>query len=274
MKNKIILILLLISNLTNAQITDNERKMNFPKTREFVKITPKKDKIWVFIMAGQSNMAGRGLVEPSDTLSNERILTINEEGELTYAKEPFHWYEPLLTGLDCGMSFARTLLEEVPSDVNILMLPVAIGGSSTRQWLGDSTYRGVPLFTNFKEKVALADFYGELKGIIWHQGESDANATDIPKYPERIKEVFKQFRYYIEQDDVPILMGELGGYSKNNINWQQINLAIHEFTDQEAHTYLINTQDLVHKGDFIHLNSEGQRELGRRFAQAYLHIGL
>jgi hypothetical protein len=257
---------------TYAQKSDEDRKANFPKTREVVKTPPKKDKVWVFIMAGQSNMAGRGFVEPMDTLSNERILSINSDGELVYAKEPFHWYEPNLTGLDCGMSFAQTLLKDLPQDVSILMLPVAIGGSSMSQWLGDSTYRGVPLFTNFKEKVSLGDFYGEIKGIIWHQGESDANERNIAKYPEHIKILFNSFRYVIENEQLPILMGELGSYSKTNENWQRINNAFHDFTDTEPHTYLINTQDLKHKGDYIHFNSEGQREIGKRFAKAFSDI--
>ncbi|MEQ8808135.1 MAG: sialate O-acetylesterase, partial [Imperialibacter sp.] len=33
-----------------------------------------KPQTWVFVMAGQSNMAGRGIVEPQDTVTNPRIL--------------------------------------------------------------------------------------------------------------------------------------------------------------------------------------------------------
>jgi len=40
-------------------------------------VVPAKKKVWVFVMAGQSNMAGRGQVEPEDTVANERILAIN-----------------------------------------------------------------------------------------------------------------------------------------------------------------------------------------------------
>ena len=58
-------------------------------------------------MAGQSNMAGRGFVEPIDTLINTRILTINRQNKLIYAKEPLHFYEPHKKGLDLGMSFSK-----------------------------------------------------------------------------------------------------------------------------------------------------------------------
>jgi hypothetical protein len=113
-----------------------------------------KENVWVFILAGQSNMAGRGLVEAEDTIPNERVYTINNAGEIIPAREPLHWYEPLLTGLDCGLSFGKTLAPHLPDSVTILILPTAVGGSSISQWIGDSTYRNVKLLSNFNEKIA------------------------------------------------------------------------------------------------------------------------
>lgn len=275
MKNRFFLFTILVTlSFQNSfgQESEELRTKNFPKTTEFVKNAPKKDKVWVFLMAGQSNMAGRGLVEPMDTLTNDRILTINLEGELIYAKEPLHWYEPIRTGLDCGMSFAQTLLKTAPTDVSILMIPIAIGGSSMSQWVGDSTYRGIPLFTNFKEKAALGEFYGEVKGIIWHQGESDANPSGIAEYPFRIKKLFELFRYTIGDPKLTIVMGELGSYSETNDSWQQINKAIHTYAEGERFTEVINTQDLINKGDKIHFNSDGQRKMGKRFAETYIKL--
>ncbi|WP_341227248.1 sialate O-acetylesterase [uncultured Arcticibacterium sp.] len=261
---------LLLFTLSINCFSQDNRKQNFPKLEEKVSKIPNKSKVWVFIMAGQSNMAGRGFVEPQDTISNARILTLNKNRQLIKAKEPLHWYEPNLTGLDCGMSFAKNLLPNIPEDVSILILPVAIGGSSTTQWLGDSTYRGVQLFTNFKEKVAFAKNYGNIKGIIWHQGESDANEGFLPDYSSRIENLFKQFRKEIGNKKIPIIMGEIGSYSKSNEYWQKINSKIHRYSAAAKYTDFIHTQDLNHKGDFIHFNSEGQREMGKRFAQKYL----
>ena len=53
-----------------------------------------KENVWVFIMAGQSNMAGRGIVEAEDTISDKRIFSINKDGQIIIAKEPIHFYEP------------------------------------------------------------------------------------------------------------------------------------------------------------------------------------
>src|SRR6476660_10145705 len=86
----------------------------FPKRIEVMPNKIKKENVWVFIMAGQSNMAGRGIVEPEDTISNNRILSINKDGQIIIAKEPLHFYEPTLTGLDCGLSFAKALIKKIP----------------------------------------------------------------------------------------------------------------------------------------------------------------
>ena len=88
--------------------------INFPKKTEYVKDMPKKENLWVFLMAGQSNMAGRAFVEPSDTISNKRILTIDKNDKWIYAKEPLHFYEPTMAGLDCGLSFSHKILDSIP----------------------------------------------------------------------------------------------------------------------------------------------------------------
>src|SRR5690349_3264118 len=112
----------------------NKRTQFFPKAELKVKDLPKKENTWVFILAGQSNMAGRGQVEPADTIPNERIFTINQKGEVITAKEPLHFYEPNNTGLGSGLAFAKTLINQVPDSVSILLIPTAVGGSSISQW--------------------------------------------------------------------------------------------------------------------------------------------
>ena len=141
--------------------------------------------VWVFILAGQSNMAGRGIVEPQDTVTNNRILSINKNGDLIIAKEPLHWYEPERTGLDCGHSFGKTIIKNLPDSISVLLIPTAVGGSSISQWLGDSLHRNVKLLSNFLAKIEIAKQYGIIKGILWHQGESDANEGNILHYKER-----------------------------------------------------------------------------------------
>jgi len=249
-----------------------ERKTYFSKRTEAMSNKINKENIWVFIMAGQSNMAGRGIVEPEDTVSDQRIFSINKDGQIIIAKEPLHFYEPERTGLDCGLSFAKTLIKKIPDSVSLLIIPTAIGGSSIRQWLGDSVFRNVKLFSNFLSKVEIAKQNGVIKGILWHQGESDANEKDIPLHKERLHLLFSKFRTAIGNKELPVLLGELGSFSENPVNFNLINKTIHDYVAEDKNSAVISTKDLKDKGDHLHFDSKGQRTMGERFAKGYLSM--
>lgn len=259
----------------NSYKVNKEWRVNFPQTINYVDKLPNSDSLYVFIMAGQSNMAGRGFVEPQDTLPNKRILTIDKSMKWIYAKEPLHFYEPSLTGLDCGMSFARKLLDSIPEGISIAVIPCAIGGSSIEQWIDNETFRGVTLLDNFKDKVGFAKDYGIIKGIIWHQGESNAKSELIPKYSQRLDSLINRFRFLVKNDTLPIILGELGSYSKPNekqMRWDSINTVIQNIAWKDKNIDLVKSGDLKHKGDNVHFDSESQRILGERYAKKYLEI--
>ncbi|MFD2697757.1 sialate O-acetylesterase, partial [Mesonia sediminis] len=252
--------------------TDDKRTENFPKEELQVTVNPEKKNVWVFLLAGQSNMAGRGLVEPQDTIPSKRILTINKKNELIYAKEPLHFYEPTMTGLDVGLSFGEELIKNVPDSISVLLIPTAVGGSSITQWLNDDNFRNVQLFTNFKEKLELGKSYGTLKGIIWHQGENDAtNEKDIENYQNKLNQLITKFRKTSGNNKLPIIIGELGSFSANREQWEKINEKIRAYASTDSLTKVVKTADLEHKGDKVHFSSESIRILGERYARTYLN---
>ncbi len=248
----------------------DKRTMYFPKTEVPVKQLPEKKNVWVFILAGQSNMAGRGQVEPQDTVPDKRIMTINSKGQLILAKEPLHFQEPGNAGLDCGLSFARTMIKNLPPKISILVIPTAIGGSSISKWLGDSLYRNVHLLSNFREKMETGKKYGEVKAVLWHQGEADATPQKIPLYEERLRSLFRKFRFAAGNDKLPVLMGELGPFKYNYEGFLKINKVLKDYSSKDKYSTVIPTGDLKDKGDSLHFNSESQRILGQRFAEEYL----
>jgi len=250
----------------------DERTRCLPKKIEYPQHLPKKRNLWIFFMAGQSNMAGRGIVEPQDTLSHPRILTITKLNEIILAKEPLHFYEPNLTGLDCGRSFAQQLIKEIDSSITILLIPAAVGGSSTHQWLGDSLHRNVKLLSNFRERMEFAKKHGTIKGILWHQGEADTETSLISGYEERLQKLFSQLRTNAGNRKLPILIGELGSFSQNQTNWDLINKAIHRYAAEDKNSFVIDTQDLKSKEDRIHFNSEAQRLMGERMAKKFVEV--
>lgn len=254
--------------LAIESLAQEERIVYFPKTEEKPGAIPDKEDLWVFLLAGQSNMAGRGKVEPRDTLPDSRILSINKSGELILAKEPLHFYEPGLTGLDCGLSFGKELLKHIPDSISVLLLPTAVGGSAIAQWIGDSTYRNVTLLTNFREKVQIGKTYGQIKGILWHQGETDSSKPEtIEIYEQQLQKLISLFRIEVKNPDLPIFIGELGSFSKTPENWLAINRKIGDYLKTDSAAFLIETGDFLDKGDRVHFDSEGQRKMGVRFAK-------
>lgn len=236
---------------------------------------PSKENLWIFVLAGQSNMSGRGAIEAQDTIPNNRILTINSKNEIRLAKAPLHHiYEPQNPGygLGCGMSFGSEMLKHVPDDVSILIIPTAVGGSAIAHWIDDETWRGVALSSNFKERVQAAQKHGTVKGILWHQGESDANAEKTSRYQERLNILFKRFRKVVGNEELPIVLGKLGSFFFKSENWENVNKKMEAYVASDKFSGIIETADLDHRGDRIHFNSAAQREMGKRFANAMLKL--
>ena len=242
----------------------SRRKWNFPKSCHLPKI------FGCLLWQG-----GRGFVEPADTVPDPRILTVNLNNEWVLAKEPLHQYQPKLTGLDCGMSFAKELLKLLGDSITIGLIPCAVGGSSVENWLNDSLYNGVHLFSNFKEKVGFAMKYGQLQSILWHQGESDAFPEKLPVYKSKIEKLFEGFRSFVGNDSIPIIMGELGSYyypEERQARWDSINSIIRDVAKDDAYCFPVPTNDLTSNEDRVHFNAVSQRTLGKRYAEKFLEI--
>jgi hypothetical protein len=253
----------------NAKKT-SEAVSTFPKTIEKPATLPTKQQFYIFILAGQSNMAGRGIIMPEDTISNKHVLMLDKNNEWVYAKEPLHYYEAQRTGLDCGLSFAKELSKKFGDQITIGLVPCAVGGSSIEQWLGDSTYRNVKLYSNLLEKLKAAAPYGTIKGMLWHQGETNATASAYNHYKEKLESFFSKLRKDLNQSDMPIYIAQLSSFLTR---YQfpmadEVNNDIASIATESKNVHLVNTTDLPVMKDSIHFNTNSQREMGRRFAKA------
>ena len=258
--------------LEQQLLHNNPLKKNFPLVRQKAKAFPQKDSLWIFLMAGQSNMAGRALVEPQDTLENPRILTLDQQGNWCYAKEPLHLDEPLFTGLDCGLSFARALLDSIPAGISIALIPCAVGNSTLEHWLFNRSVRGIKLLDNFKEKVDWVQPYGTIKAVLWHHGESNAKSNKMAHYATGLHGLIDIFRMTIQLDSLPVLVGSLGSFAPTKAqqnNWNKLNQKLEELAKKDRNIHLIQSHGLDHNGDHLHFNSIAQRKMGRRFAEQY-----
>jgi len=270
MNHKLIILLAIFTSCASSKKNTAETESNhFPTTVEKPISLPGKENFYIFILAGQSNMAGRGFVQPKDTVSSPMVLTMSRNDEWVYAKEPLHYYEPFRTGLDCGLSFGKKLAGLYKNKITIGLVPCAVGGSSIEQWIANSTYRGVTLYSNLINKARKAAAYGTIKGVLWHQGETNAATGNYENYKEKLEQFFTKLRNDLGNPHLPIYAGQLAPFldRKTNPYADSVNNDLQRLSSAFENFYVINTDDLKPKSDSVHFNSQSQRIMGERFAR-------
>ena len=145
----------------------------------------------LYLLAGQSNMAGRGDVEESDRTPAPNVFALDSTMVWGPAKEPLHFDKPDIIGVGPGFAFGRAMAEAKPG-VRIGLIPGAVGGSSIRAWRPNEVHPQTntrpwddAISRTFR---VLAQQGGELKGIIWHQGEADSNEF-APQYEDALADL-------------------------------------------------------------------------------------
>lgn len=235
---------------------------------------PAKDKFHLFLLVGQSNMAGRGVVEAQDKVVNPRVLMLNKEGQWVPAVDPLH-FDKAAAGVGLGKTFGQIIAEANPG-VTIGLIPCAVGGSPIDTWKPGAFYSGTKThpWDDMVKRVELALPAGTLKGILWHQGESDSTAALAPAYAAKLKDLIKRLRDLVKSPDVPFIAGQMGVFE--GVPWTPeksvVDMAQRDLPKQVPHTAFVTAEGLNHKGDKVHFDAAAYRELGKRYAAAYLQM--
>ena len=232
-----------------------------------------RSKFHVFLLCGQSNMAGRGVLTRENRLSSDRVLKMDATGEWVPCEEPIH-FDIKAAGAGLGMSFARTLADADRSVV-VGLVPCAYSGSSISEWR-----RGKPLFTNAVARAKLAAKAGRLCGILWHQGEAESHDPDRARlYGKALASVATEFRDALGINTLPFIAGELGDYLAIRVQktgkggyWQTVNERIRDFAAHDPFAAFVPGDGLAAKPDLIHADTASQRTMGVRYAKAYLAL--
>lgn len=234
---------------------------------------PAKEKFHLFLLVGQSNMAGRGKVEEQDKQPHPRVLMFNKAGEWVPAVDPLH-FDKTSAGTGLGKTFGQQIAEANPG-VTVGLIPCAVGGSPIDSWQPGEFYKAANAhpWDDAIKRTKLALEKGTLKGILWHQGESDSNAKSAPTYEAKLHALVKAFRAEVGAD-VPFIVGQLGQYE--GIAWEeprkQVDAAHQNLPKHLPHTAFVSSTGFKHKGDKVHFDSASLREFGKRYAEAYLKL--
>lgn len=235
-----------------------------------------------FISAGQSNESGRGeltdkeegipqvttfgndymwrqLEEPADATTNQ-IDTVSRDGD-----GPAH---------SSLLKFGKDLYEAIQKPISIT--PNALGGSGILPWQPPATrFDRSTLFgsMDYRTQKTLEN-NRVLKAVFWYQGEHDGGSPEkIAYYEEKYLNLINTFRSYYGQ--IPFFYSQLSVVRDSNVasGYQKIREIQRKMEQGSGSSSAVSkhfmqvTHDLG-SIDVVHLDKEGQIELGRRRALA------
>ena len=224
----------------------------------------------VFLLIGQSNMAGRGLLGEVVVLADPQVLMFRNDS-WQRAEEPLHTDKPAIAGVGLGSGFALELLGQA-CVTPIGLVPCAVGGTPLSRWMP-----GMDLYEAAVSIAKRALSSGTLKGILWHQGESDSNdAETANSYGARFEEMITRLRAELGAGEVPVVAGELGMFlaeeEKPRCYFNTINRHLRELEEVLPAYGFVSSSGLTDKGDKVHFDSRSLREFGARYAQRFLEL--
>ena len=236
---------------------------------------PEKDSFHLFLLVGQSNMAGRGTLDELAAIPHPRVMMLTKDRTWDLATDPLHFDKPGIVGVGLGREFAEAVAEANPKIV-VGLIPCAVGGSPISSWQPGEYYPPTKSHP-WDDAIARAQAAlkeGTLKGILWHQGESDSKPELAPAYEAALKDLIERFRSTLNAPEVPFVAGQMGIFAERP--WseakQEVDRVHRELPKSVARTGFASAEGLKHKGDEIHFDTASFRELGRRYYAAWSEL--
>ena len=214
----------------------------------------------IFILAGQSNMSGRGPNNCTYCKPGPNILRFSAGLQWEQAKDPLHRDIDLgkKNAVGPGMPFATRVLEREPNFGVIGLVPCAIGATSLEQWKKDSKLYN---FMIARARASLKE-EGVIRAMLWYQGENDNNASDLTKhYAERFCNMVDDIRSDLQIPNLPVIQVAIN----KELEWADGELRKQQLGTN--HPY-VKTVDAA--GDWIHLDTAGETHVGQLLADSFL----
>ena len=242
----------------------------------------------IYLAFGQSNMEGQGTIESQDKTVDPRFQMLSTIDNFN-GRKLGTWNDaiPPLANKHGGLGptdyFGRTLVEKLDPQIKVGVVVVAIAGcsivafdsplddgymSTQAGWFKDivKDYGGDP-YKRLVEMAKKAKEDGVIKGIIFHQGETDEGDSD---WPNKVKKVYDRLVKDIGLDaNIPFFAGEVPyqGSSKGTNN------NIRKLPQQSKNFYLVSAEGLNDLDMMrIHFSSQGYRDFGKRYAEKVMEV--
>jgi enterochelin esterase-like enzyme len=190
------------------------------------------------------------------------------------------------TGLTPVDYFGRTLTENLPENIRVGVIHVAIGGIRIEGFMPDEipnyiktapgwmigmlkAYNDNP-YERLVTLAKKAQKDGVIKGVLMHQGESN---TGDPEWANKVQNVYDHLLgdLQLKPEEVPLLAGEV---VQANGEGQCIamNKQIDELPKTLHTSQVISSTGCSNGPDKLHFDAAGYRELGRRYGEKMLEL--
>ena len=225
----------------------------------------------VFLLLGQSNMAGYPKAQQADRAEDPRIRVLGFDDCAATGRRTDVWdvaapplHECWNDGLGPGDYFAKTLLARIPEGDSIGLVPSAISGERIEAFLkvGGTRYDRLIARARLAQQAG-----GVIEGILFHQGESN---NGDPSWPGKVNTLITDLRADLGIGAVPFLAGELlyvGGAAGHN-------RLVNQLPGMLSNAYVISADGLaLDPADTewnLHFDHDSQVEFGKRYAQTML----
>nr|WP_305121121.1 sialate O-acetylesterase [Pedobacter xinjiangensis] len=222
-------------------------------------------------MMGQSNMAGRGqLNDEFLQKKHPRVKVLTAEMTWKIAQHPLHFDKPKLAGVGPGLSFGQVLAEAYPRDT-IALVPCAVGGTSIAKWEKGAYDKNTDTqpYKDAVRRIRAARKSGEIAGVIWLQGEADSREDRAKVYNEKLLNFIKNIRREVQDPALPFVLGEIGHFRSR---YDLINKELRKVPSLDANVSLVTAENLNHKGDTTHFDSNSAEQYGIRFGNKMVEM--
>ena len=251
------------------------------ETVDITKLPEGATQLDLFLLMGQSNMKGRGVM-PEEPKRDPRIVMMHLKDDQWYlARHPLHLTGDAKTfqghdnaGVGPGLAFAEALGGANPRAA-IGLVPCAVGGSSIKLW-----QKGAKLYDEAlrRAKVALqttAPVKARIRGVIWLQGEANANPEELPQHAGRLRSMIESLRSDLALPELPFIACTIGEMKEEPLltNLKAMNEVQLALPKNVPHTACVDARDLkTHIGDAVHFDTAAQNEIGKRFATKFIEM--
>lgn len=229
-------------------------------------VMPKMD---LFLAIGQSNMSGRApYADAAEPMEDIYLLT--PKGGMEVSSNPMNKYSNIrkdlsVQGMGPHYQFALTLRDSLP-ETTVGMVVNALGGSSIVDWYQP----GKTLYDSTVVRAKKALKWGEYKGIIWHQGESDKTqaATDnYATYKSRLRTMADSLRADLGNDTLWLIVGELKP-KEENVPFNQAVIQV--VADYIPYADYVISEGCTLLSDNTHFDEASVKLMGQRYAEKIL----